>query len=158
MAVRVFHSAIENYTRSWGPFTVDKNLQNDWLVRLNRLQCLDLIGICEGHYSCDDVFSSIVLKAKDRYKKKLITEIELVGKFLGFCRYAHTRCSAKAYFEIPDRFHQDSGREWMFTISLTSLNERKSLDMDVETEGWFCRSVEDIERIDKHLMCYFEPR
>jgi hypothetical protein len=40
-----------DYEREWSGFCVDRNLEDDWLERLNRLQAFSLISICEGH--CD---------------------------------------------------------------------------------------------------------
>lgn len=35
--------------KSWNRHTVDKNLNEDWLIALNRLSIFNLISICEGH-------------------------------------------------------------------------------------------------------------
>ncbi len=37
------------FERRWRNYCVDRNLEDDWLERLNRLRVFDLISICEGH-------------------------------------------------------------------------------------------------------------
>ena len=38
-----------DYERRWRDTCVDKNLEDEWLERLNDLETLALVGICEGH-------------------------------------------------------------------------------------------------------------
>ncbi|HOE34097.1 MAG TPA: hypothetical protein PLG98_12320 [Smithella sp.] len=37
------------YQRRWRDWAVDRNLEDLWLERLNVLETLDLVSICEGH-------------------------------------------------------------------------------------------------------------
>lgn len=37
------------YERQWRNYCVDKNLDDEWLERLNKLKAFRLVGICEGH-------------------------------------------------------------------------------------------------------------
>ncbi len=37
------------YQRRWRDWAVDRNLEDIWLTRLNALETLDLVSICEGH-------------------------------------------------------------------------------------------------------------
>lgn len=155
MAVRITYPALENYTRDWGAFSVDKNLQDDWLIRLNTLQCFELMGICEGHFSCDDDVANIVLQAKNMYREKLINGAEQVGKLLKKYRDTSSRYSAKAIFDLPSKHPQQTSTGWLFTISLTCLHERISFEMDSQTEEWFVRAVQDIESIDTEIGTLF---
>ena len=41
--------ACNEYERRWRNYCVDKNLDDEWLERLNKLKAFRLVGICEGH-------------------------------------------------------------------------------------------------------------
>jgi len=155
MAVRVIHPALENYTREWATFSVDKNLQDDWLTRLNSLQCFELMGICEGHFSCDDDVAHIVLQARNIYKEKLIFEVVKVVELLKEYRDVASQYSAKAIFDLPSKFSKQTPSEWLFTLSFACLKERTSLDMDKQTEEWFVSTVQNIEKIDTEITRLF---
>ncbi|HNS56795.1 MAG TPA: hypothetical protein PKO34_07060 [Smithellaceae bacterium] len=39
----------KSHERPWRDWAVDRNLDNQWLERLNKLETLNLVSICEGH-------------------------------------------------------------------------------------------------------------
>lgn len=155
MAVRITYPALENYTRDWGSFSVDKNLQDDWLIRLNKLKCFYVMGICEGHFSCDDNTALIVLGAKNSYRENLILGIERASELLKKYRDGSSQYSAKVIFDFPSKFPERTPTGWLFTLSFACSKERTSLKMDKQTEEWFVCTVQSIEKIDTEIARIF---
>jgi len=153
VAVRVIHPALENYTRDWCGYQVDKNLKDDWLKRLNLLRYFDLLGICEGHFSCDDDVSYIVVRAKEGRFKDLLSRVDMVGKLLEKHADLETRYSVTTMFDFPIGSFVGESSRWLFKISLTRLEARTSLEMDMDTESWFEKAIRNIEMIDRVMEC-----
>ena len=51
MLTRSLRRRCRDHEKRWRDFCVDKNLEEDWLERLNSLKAFTLIGICEGHHN-----------------------------------------------------------------------------------------------------------
>ena len=64
MPFKVIFPNLGDYQRKWRRYSVDKNLKDDWLIRLNNLYLFGVTNICEGHSTCDDAYPCIVLLAK----------------------------------------------------------------------------------------------
>jgi hypothetical protein len=63
------------YQRRWRDWAVDRNLEDIWLTRLNDLETLDLVSICEGHTDAKPTSvkrrPSVILIVKASYLKPL---------------------------------------------------------------------------------------
>ena len=61
----------KTYERPWQDWAVDKNLDDRWLERLNDLESLSLVSICEGHLDCEPKSVKrrpcIILRPKESY-------------------------------------------------------------------------------------------
>jgi len=156
MATRIIYPALEDYQRKWRVYRVDKNLKDDWLVRLNNLKLFYVTSVCEGHFTCDDNYPTIVLFAKRDFidsLKELFADKELLfsifdGNFasdteftfsytLGVSTNPNSIISATSCTPIK--------------FSLHSKDPRESLLLDDKTSEWFEASVISIERIDEAL-------
>jgi len=155
VAVRIVHPALENYTRDWCGFQVDTNLKNEWLERLNLLRCFDLIGICEGHFSCDDDVSYLVVRAKEYSLEKLLSKVDMVGQLLEKLSNQEIAYRVTTMLDFPVGHFVGESSKWLFKISLTRLNARGSLEMDSQTESWFEKAIQNIEMIDKEIELQF---
>lgn len=153
MATRIIYPALENYQRNWRNYQVDKNLNNDWLIRLNSLRLFNVINVCEGHYTCDDQYPMIVLLGKSDAVGRLGSLIlereslllifnEVVADNTTF-NFSHT----VGISNNPQSYFNGSNVK----MSLSRKNPRMSLDFDSDTFEWFETSVCSIERIDELL-------
>ncbi|KAF0155441.1 MAG: hypothetical protein FD159_2175 [Syntrophaceae bacterium] len=63
------------YERPWRDWAVDRNLEDHWLERLNDLETLSLVSVCEGHLDVqpNSVKSRpcIILRPKKNYMRPL---------------------------------------------------------------------------------------
>lgn len=147
------------YERPWRDWAVDRNLDDQWLERLNNLEALDLICICEGHL---DVMPTSVkrkprinLRPKVTYrrpmterwydlKKPLADEIEKIWP----------GGSTIVEFEIQHRLVKNNdGLEDIEDIIIRITSERKK-DMMIFPEWighWFRQTLSRIETFDRFM-------
>jgi len=100
------------HERNWRDWAVDRNLDDGWLERLNNLESLDLVSICEGHL---DVKSTsvrrrpcIILSPKNDYLRP-ITECwyDLKEALAGEIERIWTGKETIIEFEIQHRLVKD---------------------------------------------------
>ncbi len=156
MAFKFIHPGLDDYQRKWRNYSVDKNLKNDWLIRLNNLKLLYVTNVCEGHFTCEDTYPRIALMGKRTSAEKLGSLLDnreaLISIFdchigvdthfdfsytIGISNDPHSRSNSSAFTPIK--------------LSLTRTFPRGSLFFDQTTSDWFDRSVSSLEAID-HTM------
>jgi len=151
-----------DYERQWNDFCVDKNLKDDWLVRLNSLKCLQLISICEGHLvqkaRSSRTFPHIKLRAQELLLSGIagrwdhlrpVISNELHNRFQDGDTYLE--------LELMFRFRWSRGRfpyRENFTVRIHSQRARTSREMDTLTDTWFEQTIHRIEELDNLLFAF----
>ena len=145
--------------REWNGFCVDKNLEDDWLMRLNNLHAFTLISICEGH--CDQAELSrrcphIKLRLKehllpnvarlwDEHKMTVLTEVN---------RLFQTGATF-VNLELQFKLRSGTGRltyDENMVIRVHGRRARTAEDIDAPTCEWFRQSVGQVEEIDSLIV------
>jgi hypothetical protein len=148
------------YERPWREFCVDKNLQDDWLERLNGLDTLNLVGICEGHPHHAPGTSGRFPQINLRLKEAVLPGIADHWQDL---RSAMLNEASKLFLlgdtdvRIELKFWLRAGRGKLvyqedLTMRLRSYQARDETEMDAETFEWFARAVDRIAQIDETVL------
>ena len=152
----------KDYERLWREVCVDKNLQDDWLDRLNELETLNLVGICEGHSDRPPGTSGRFPQINLRLKESVLPGIADHWRDL---RTAMLNEASKLFLlgdtdvRIELRFWLRAGRGKLIyqedlTMRLRSYQARGSAEMDAETHGWFERAVDRVAKIDQAVLTW----
>ncbi|HIJ96576.1 MAG TPA: hypothetical protein HPP94_12720 [Desulfuromonadales bacterium] len=150
MATKIIYPALSNYQRKWLDYSVDKNLQDEWLVRLNSLKIFYPTNVCEGHATCDDAYPHIVLLSRADYLDRidnLIRNIELT-KHIRSCLPESTVFKLSSLFAITNEPDTHFG-DHIVKLSLSRETPRESLDFFEQDANWFELVVSSAEQIDK---------
>ncbi len=145
--------ACQPHERKWQGVCVDKNLHDEWLEALNRLECFELINICEGHADALQqkkrkrwAYSKIYVKLIEPYRSKYFGITDRKPKsftaLLNTMKWTSipaTRCG----FEVIDN---DDSKDVL--IQLERKTPRVSVDMDNETVIWFENGMQLIRELD----------
>ena len=148
--------ACRDYEREWNGLCVDKNLENDWLMRLNSLQCFRPISICEGHAArkigATRTYPHVKLRLQDQFLSGIAGHWDRLKPVIS--DELHTLfCSADTYVEIDLRFRLRWGgsrfpcREHL-SVRIHSRQAKASKEMDAMTYKWFEQTVRRIEKLD----------
>lgn len=149
----------KSYQRHWRDWTVDRNLEDIWLARLNSLETLDLVSICEGHTDAKPTSVKrrpcIILRPKKDYimpltvgwydlKAALATEIERIWPDK----------ETIVEFEIQHRLvqngdHPDDIED--IIIRITSERKRDAAILPEWVVLWFRLSLIRIQEFDRFL-------
>jgi len=147
------------YQRRWRHWAVDRNLEDIWLMRLNALETLDLVSVCEGHTDGKPTSvkrrPSVILRPKKDYimpltvgwydlKEALAAEIERIWPDK----------ETIVEFEIQHRLVQNGdGPDDVEDIIIRITSERKR-DAAILPEWvvlWFRLSLIRIQEFDRFL-------
>jgi hypothetical protein len=142
--------------RTWNERCVDKNLQDDWLIRLNGLDCFDLISICEGHLGLGQRSqrrtASINLRMKNIYFEKIAYQWE---KYKTNVRdnIQNTLDVDNTNYELELKFSYRNFRNRLsnnenLSIRINCTFQRNSKKIDDVTFTWFDKIVSQIEKLD----------
>jgi len=147
------------YERPWRDWAVDRNLDDQWLERLNNLETFSLVSICEGHIDVKPTSVKrrpcIILMLKNDYirpltvrwydlKKPLAAEIERTwpGE------------ETIVEFEIQHRLvKNDDGMEDIedIIIRITSGRKRDMMIFPEWIHHWFRQTLLRIEAFDRFM-------
>jgi hypothetical protein len=151
------------HEREWNGFCVDKNLEDDWLERLNALAALNLISMCEGHDS--DRRSShgrphIKLRLKDHLLNGIAAQwdehkIGIINKVNELFRAGDTYVTLELKFKLRTTTSRLNYEESLF-LGIHSREPRASEEMDAGTRDWFLQSVNCVEELDKFIIALLE--
>jgi hypothetical protein len=143
-----------DHEKEWRGFCIDKNLKDDWLVRLNSLAAFSLISICEGHCDrqADGVSPHIKLRLKERHLPGIASHwddhkmavVSEVGKLFQ---------TGDTYVNLELKFKLRSGTGRLnyqedLIVRIHCRRARDSEEMDARTHDWFQYSVSRIEDLD----------
>ncbi len=149
----------KDHEREWNGFCVDKNLEDDWLARLNALTVFNLISVCEGHCSRSIAPSRVQPHIKLRLKDRLLPgvaaqwdehKIEVVNKVNGLFRAGDTYVTLELKFKLGTTTSRLSYEESLL-VRIHSRETRTSEEMDARTRNWFQQGVNWIEELDNFL-------
>ena len=154
----------KEYERPWRDFCVDKNLQDDWLERLNSLTTLNLVGICEGHPDRAPGSSGRLPHIHLRLKESVLPGLADHWRDL---RSAMLNEASRLFLlgdtdvRIELKFWLRAGRGKLIyqedlTMRLRPYQPRNSVEMDVETHGWFERAIDRIAQIDQTVLAWHD--
>lgn len=134
-----------DHERLWQGRCVDKNLQDDWLERLNRLSCFKLISICEGHA---ERRSSAHLNL--RLKPEFLSQIgavweEIVAAAQSVSRAGTIDCETG--FEIERRWRDRTERRREDLVVRVQCRAPQN-GWNAKTEVWFGSAVAFLEQSD----------
>jgi hypothetical protein len=159
---RTVSKSCKDYERPWRDFCVDKNLQDGWLERLNDLETLNLVGICEGHPDRPPGTSGRFPQINLRLKETILPGIADHWRDL---RSAMLNEASKLFLlghtdvRIELRFWLRAGRGKLIyqedlTMRLRSYQARDAAEMDAETLEWFEQAVDRIAQIDQTVLTW----
>lgn len=149
------------YERRWNGRWVDKNLENEWLIRLNQLNTLKLTSICEGHFNSprNSVrnFPHIILRVKEPWLSPFVYRWhELKAEIFQKIETIFDHSLANIFLELEVRFSyritpRRSSDEENVVIRITRITPRVSTEMDKETFAWFEEIIKKIENFDQFI-------
>jgi hypothetical protein len=163
---RVSRKECREHERRWKDMCVDKNLEDEWLERLNGLKAFGLVGICEGHSEqrpgASGRYPHINLRLKEsllpgiaeNWEELRIAILNEVGKLFG---------SGDTDVRLELKFRLRAGRGKLvyqeeMTMRARSYRARVAEGMDKETRRWFEESIERIEEIDQVVSRWHRER
>jgi len=147
------------HERRWRDRCVDRNLVDEWLERLNKLENFRLVGICEGHFvnnpQSTRVFPRIHLALKgpvlpglvDHWSSLKSVVVGEVERIFG---------SGDANYDLELRFNARRGPRGLayrqiLLFRVRCPKGRVSAQMDVQTQDWFSQTVARIEQLDRFI-------
>ena len=148
-----------DHEREWCGFCVDKNLEDDWLARLNNLAVFDLISICEGHCGRQTEPSRTPPHVKLRLKENHLPGIASQWdshKMAILSAVNRLFQTGETYVNLELKFKLRSGtgrlnyQEEMI-MRIHGRQERDTEEMKEATRAWFRQCVARVEELD-HLV------
>lgn len=153
-----------DHEREWRGFCVDKNLQDDWLERLNDLQAFSLISICEGHCNRQTEPSRTPPHVKLRLKERLLPSVascwnenkmEVLSKVNELFQTGDTYVNLELKFKL----RLGTGRldyQENLIVRIHGRQARASEEIDIDTDEWFERTVDRIQDLDHHVVLLWQ--
>lgn len=150
------HRECRDYEGEWNGLCIDKNLEDDWLVRLNSLKCLRPISVCEGHFDqkvgSARTFPHIKLRIQDPFLSGIASYWDQLRPIIsdGLHRLFNSE-GTYLELELKFRFRWGRGRfpyRETLTVRVHNRHARASEEMDTVTYEWFEQSVGRIEELD----------
>jgi len=137
---------------------VDKNLEDDWLERLDNLQSLRVISICEGHYYPDQSarssrrFPHIKLRLKEQFLPDISSQWRQLQPVISNELHRLFYC-VDTYLDVELKFrYKWRGVRFAYqedlTLRINGRCARDSEEMDAATREWFERTVGRVEQLD----------
>jgi hypothetical protein len=145
--------------REWNGFCVDRNLEDDWLERLNSLEAFSLISICEGHRDRQTEPSRTPPHVKLRLRENLLPRIAsrwdehkmaIVSEVNRLFQTGDTYVNLELKFKLRSGTGRLNYQEDLI-VRVHSRQPRISEEIDAETRDWFQQSVSRIEELDGQM-------
>jgi hypothetical protein len=149
----------KDYEREWNGFCVDRNLEDDWLERLNGLGAFSLISICEGHCDRQMEPSRAPPHVKLRLRESLLPSIAsrwdehkmaIVSEVNRLFQTGDTYVNLELKFKLRSGTGRLNYQEDLI-VRVHSRQARISEEIDAGTHAWFQRSVSRIEELDGQI-------
>lgn len=148
-----------DYEREWNGFCVDRNLEDEWLERLNGLEAFSLISICEGHCDRETEPSGTSPHVKLRLRENRLPGIAsrwdehkmaIVSEVNRLFQAGDTYVNLELKFKLRSQAGRLNYQEDLI-VRVHSRQARFSEEMGAETHDWFQRSVSRIEELDSQM-------
>lgn len=143
---------------------MDRNIQDDWLERLNDLQVLRLINICEGHHDLQTdpsrMSPQVVLRLKEAYlpgAARLWDEHKMA--ILEQVDRSFQTGDTNGNLEVKFKLRWGAGRltyQEDLVLRIRGQRRRTSVEMGEETCAWFQQSVARVEELDRSIARLWE--
>ena len=151
----------KDFERPWRDLCVDRNLQDDWLERLNNLRSFRVISICEGHYHPDSPggsakrFPHIKLRLKDQFLPDIPGQWDQLRPIISNELHRLFYC-VDTYLDVELKYRfKWAGVRFAYqedlTVRISGRRRRESPQMDDATLEWFERSVDRVEQLDSAI-------
>jgi len=155
-----------DFERRWLDFCVDKNLQDDWLNRLNNLKAFSLIGICEGHHERRTRSASRYPHIHLRLMEHLLPGIARDWEELraAVLNEVHRLFQVgDTHFNLELRFKLRAGRGKLvyqedLVLRMRCFTARTGQEMMPETSKWFAQTVARIEALDAIVLDWHQRK
>ncbi len=146
------------HEREWQGRCVDRNLEDQWLERLNSLKAFDLVSICEGHVDRRNRINSaphVNFRLKSEFFNSLITEWrewhDLLDRTAAECFDA-----ASTHFEFELILGTRSTRNGLqrrqvFFVKLRSRTPRSTIDAEESLFDWYENVIPAVTRFDEFM-------
>lgn len=152
-----------DHERKWRNFCVDKNLENEWLDRLNDLRAFNLIGICEGHFERRAGSPGRFPNMNLRLKEQLLPGIarnwdELRTAMLN--EVNHLFQAGDTHFNLELKFKLRAGRGRLvyqeeLNLRMRCFESRSSEEMGEKVRRWFEEAIGRIEVLDAIVVDWY---
>ena len=146
----------KSYERPWRDWAVDRNLDDQWLERLNNLETLNLVSICEGHIDARPTSARrsprIALMLKKAYMRPLTEQwYDLKEDLAASIGKIWPDEETIIEFEIQHRLIINDPVEEIESIIIRIISERKRDTMLLPewTNHWFLQALLRIETFDQ---------
>ena len=146
----------KSYERPWLDWAVDRNLDDQWLERLNNLETLNLVSICEGHIDARPTSARrsprIALMLKKAYMRPLTEQwYDLKEDLATSIENIWPDEETIIEFEIQHRLIINDPVEEIESIIIRIISERKRDTMLLPewTNHWFLQALLRIETFDQ---------
>lgn len=156
--------ACKPYERRWHDRCVDRNLEDEWLARLNHLTVFNLINICEGHVEGKIGASRraphIRLNLKEDFLREAAGQWEELRLILG-TELERLFSQGESYvdLELKHRFRWKRGRIFYLeslSVRVRALRQRETEILEPETRAWFEHTIKRLERLDTVIAVQLE--
>ncbi|NOX20109.1 MAG: hypothetical protein GXO99_02440 [Nitrospirae bacterium] len=147
------------YERLWKNLYVDKNLEDEWLERLNDLKVFNLISICEGHPG-NGRFSKgssphIYLRMKDKFVAPFSQRFGLISdglykKLIELFKDRNTITDIEYRIKFNTTNCKDCPKREV-VIHIRARKKRASHNMDNSTRKWFIKKIIAVEKFDSFV-------
>jgi len=156
--VTMMPTECKSYERPWRDWAVDRNLDDQWLERLNNLETLDLVSICEGHIDARPTSARrsprVALMLKKDYMRPLTEQwYDLKEDLATSIEKIWPNEETVIEFEIQHRLVKNDPTEEIESIIIRIISERKRDTMLLPewTNHWFRQALLRIETFDQFM-------
>jgi len=156
----------KSYERPWRDWAVDRNLDDQWLERLNNLETLNLVSICEGHIDARPTSARrsprIALMLKKAHMRPLTEQwYELKESLAREIERVWSNKETIIEFEIQHRLVKDE--EALADIEgiimrIASVRKRDMMIISVWIQKWFRKNISKIETFDQFMKILMTQR
>jgi len=140
------------HERLWKDRCVDKNLKDEWLIRLNALQAFNLVSICEGHDSPARRPPHIHLRLKEEYFPIVSDEWHRSGQTMSrLINSLFSTEATKIEIELKEVFQKWQGRynyKQDFTARIRCRINSESQSIQTCVVNWFQSIIPEIQELD----------
>ena len=147
----------KEHEKRWKDYCVDKNLDDEWLERLNQLKAFQLMGICEGHIKrqveAKSSYPNVNLKLRDEFVVSVVEKwpelkTEILKEAAEILEHHATQTRLELYHRLRARKGKIISQDAL-KISMVSNQSRDQDETGDEMRIWFEGCVKRIEELDQ---------